>query len=103
MAKRVNGRWSGKGKYWNTVFARHEPTTDSATRNLYEAGNRGLSPDKIQELVNQHLDVVIYGDKKCKRHMGTFPWYSKKPDHRNRVVTLNCVIWDLQWLPPKKG
>lgn len=76
-----------------TVYARHEPTTDSATRDAVACG--AVSKAAARRL----LDVQIYRDRARRRKFARFPWhYSNKPTHRNRYITLNCYRWKLHWL-----
>lgn len=74
-------------------FARYEPTTDSTTLDAVEAG--AISKKTLRTL----RDVQIYRDKQGKKPFARFPWhYDSKPTRRNKVVTLNCYVWRLQWI-----
>lgn len=72
-----------------TVYARHEPTTDTVAIQYLDA--KTLAPCK---------DVVVYHDRRCRSFDAAFPWfYSKsKPTRGNRYVILNCFRYRLIWV-----
>jgi len=72
-----------------TVYARHEPTTDSVAIQYLDA--RTLATCK---------DVVVYHDRHCRSFFATFPWhyYKSKPTRQNRYVILNCFRYRLIWV-----
>jgi hypothetical protein len=73
-----------------TLYARHEPASDIATRAMMKA--QGTPDEKPQ-------DVVLYYDAEATRHAGTIQWYStSKPDRRNKWQMLNCVRYRLVWI-----
>ena len=76
-----------------TVYARLEPTTDSATAAMIRSNPRWANPQR-------HRDVVIYHDKGCRRFYCRFPWHydQSKPTRRNKYVTVNCYRYALVWL-----
>ncbi len=78
------------------VYARKEPTTDSATLDMIKAAGGVLGA------VSKKQDVQVYKDKAAKHPLARFPWYySNKPTRRNRYVTVNCVVYNLVWLETK--
>lgn len=75
-----------------TVFARREPTHDSACKALER-----VRPGSTRKL----RDVAIYRDADCTKLMGRFgPDAASRPHANSRHVMLNCYHWALQWLPP---
>ena len=74
------------------VYARREVTTDSATKDMYQAMGK-------PHLARQHWDVQIYRDPEATLPFARFPWhFSNCPDRRYKEVTLNCYRWRLCWL-----
>lgn len=70
------------------VFARYEPTTDPiAKANLCRAD------------LARALDVAIYRDAAATQRMARFNSDRKRPNRRNKVVTLNCWKWAIEWMP----
>ena len=49
-------------------------------------------------LPRQFDDVVIYRDREATDRKARYPWHVKRPDRRNRYVTLNCFRYRLEWL-----
>ena len=79
------------------VYARREPTTDSATRDAYKAG--GKTGEALEKAVASHFDVQVYHDKEGTKPFGRFPWdRSNKPTRRNKWLTLNCFRYRLEWI-----
>lgn len=76
--------------YLLPVYARREPTTDRETAEL-----NGICPGTF----TGKRDVQIYRDAECTERFARYPWHWKRPDRRNRYVTLNCFRWRLVWLP----
>ncbi len=76
-----------------SLFARREPTTDSATMDMLKlSGGKKISP--------RMTDVVLYYDSGCTRHAATYPWhYTTKPRKTDTRVMHNCVSYLLTWLP----
>jgi hypothetical protein len=66
------------------VYLRREPTTDALLI------SRGMT---------DRSDVVAYRDPECQNRFARWPWYMKRPDRRNKQVTLNCYQWAAVWLP----
>ena len=74
-----------------TVYARLEPTSDSATAAMIRSNPDWANPQ-------QQRDAVIYHDKKCRRFFCRIPWhYSTRPTRRHKYITLNCFRWRLVW------
>lgn len=75
------------------VYARHEVTNDSSTKDMLRAGNN------LKDLP-KYKDVVIYADPEGKQPLATFGWWSdRKPNRRSKSVTLNCCTRPLYWIP----
>lgn len=70
-----------------TVYARHEPTNDSAAMQYLDA--KTLATCK---------DVIIYHDRRSRHVYARFPFYQSKPARRNRYVTINCFRYRLVWV-----
>jgi hypothetical protein len=70
------------------LYLRTEPTAHSETLKLWPKTTA--------------RDVVAYRDADCTKQAVRWSWYRKKPDRRNKRVTLNCYQWDAVWLPPLK-
>lgn len=71
------------------VYARREPTTDAIA--IKYGGSKKM------------YDVQVYRDRAMKKPYARFVYGNKKPDRRNKTVTLNCFIWNLIWLEDKKS
>lgn len=67
-----------------SLYLRREPARDPIVQ------ARGL---------NLHQDVVAYKDADGKVPVGRWPWHYRRPDRRNKWVTLNCYRWKAIWLP----
>jgi hypothetical protein len=77
-----------------TVYARKEPTTDSATQDMLKS-----SPELFNAKTMQ--DVQVYHDRECTQKYARWPWhYSSKPTKRNKAVTINCFRYRLVWVTP---
>ena len=90
----------------NTVFARLEPTDNPATLDFHKqiaiyCNLTTHTPSKEFLAYKEQQDIVFYRDRRCKKFYAKIPWFLKKPTRRNKKVILNCVVWDLHWLPPK--
>ena len=70
-----------------TVYARQEPTNDSVAIQYLDA--KTLATCK---------DVIIYHDQDCRRFYANFPFFYKRPNRRNRYVTINCFRYKLIWV-----
>jgi hypothetical protein len=71
-----------------TLYARYEPTTDSATLASGVKGKR---------------DVCLYSDQAATQFKGRFPWhYTGNPNKRSKTCMLNCSRWHLIWLDDLK-
>ena len=68
------------------LYLRTEPTTDRETLKLWPKTTA--------------RDVVAYRDADCTTPATRWAWYRKKPDRRNKRVTMNCYQWKAVWLPP---
>lgn len=66
------------------IYLRREPTRD---------------PIVLRYDTERRPDVVAYKDPECRVPVARWPWYFKRPDRRNRHITLNCYQWKAIWLP----
>ena len=67
-------------------YARPEATTDAVI----------LAHDP--KAAARKRDVVVYADPGCTEPVARYPWYQRRPDRRNRRITLNCASYPLVWL-----
>lgn len=73
------------------LYARREPTTDAATREV-----RRLLPGAFAGA----MDVQLYRDAAATEPAGRYPHdRSNKPRAGDKTVMLNCCRWRLEWLP----
>lgn len=78
-----------------TLYARLEPTTDSATMDMRRAGGPAAQRQPLP------LDVVLYKDPAAKVSYTRYPWSSStKPTQRDTTVNINSGTFNLEWLPP---
>lgn len=68
----------------HTLYARNEPTTDSATLALAPSGKK---------------DVVLYKDEACTQPYCRWSWHLSPPRRNWNRVCLNSWFWTLKWLP----
>jgi hypothetical protein len=81
-----------------TVYARREPTTDSATLDMYKV-QKNPSQHVLDYRERHHQDVVIYKDRRATVVFARFPWYySNKPKKNQRFITINCSKWAVKWI-----
>lgn len=89
-----------------TVYARREPTQD-ATSLMLGLGHPNKPADPSlsdQEMLKRglfgKLDVVVYRDEAMTEPFARFTWdRADKPRPGQKMVTLNCYRWTLQWMP----
>lgn len=89
-----------------TVYARREPTQDSTSLMLglghpNKPDDPSLSDqDMLKRGLFGKLDVVVYRDEAMTDQFARFTWdMSNKPRPGQKMVTLNCYRWVLQWMP----
>ena len=89
-----------------TVYARLEPTTDSvlidAAARAAKIGNK-MEKRALSLSSYDNMDVQVYHDREATRPYGRHPAnhrQSKPKYKRTKYTTMNCVNYNLVWLPP---
>jgi hypothetical protein len=58
---------------------------------------------RLETDCHRQIDVVLYSDLECKHRYAIIPFgrteNGHRLDRRSKKYILNCVTWNLHWLP----